>query len=355
MSAKSLCFKEARDAHISGGIELEEYLHHIVSHYTGLRHSEDAEGQRPWFYAGFEDEVRKLVLSENYQPLDEDGKRSLAAKRSILSCTTNRLLDTTVIYSIFLSGFQGDVAAVRRLIDASAVQSEYYLRPLMEISTAEGHPELLRICFENGFLGTGYLDSNHLLSSRIRNNPSTAWLDVLSDVDFRQWRTNPQQLGEWQTLRHVFYMGTDCVSWWIEHGGRTPRARGVFEVREGWPGAATLQILLNQFGIDWFRDSGTLQLAVKNHDMETVKMLVEAGADVNEDVTDWQTDIREHRAAPLSALHEAVYAKDEAMIRFLVKRGARLPRKYITDPYNTTPKEFRVFKDLVAELGAIKE
>jgi hypothetical protein len=43
------------------------------------------------------------------------------------------------------------------------------------------------------------------------------------------------------------------------------------------------------------------------------------------------------------------------MVRFLVKRGARLPRKYITDPYNTTPKEFRVFKDLVTELGAVKE
>jgi hypothetical protein len=78
MSAKSLCFKEARDAHISGGIELEEYLHRIVSHYASLRHSEDAERQRAWFCAGFEDEVRKLVLSENYQPLGEDGKRSLA-------------------------------------------------------------------------------------------------------------------------------------------------------------------------------------------------------------------------------------------------------------------------------------
>jgi hypothetical protein len=58
--------------------------------------------------------------------------------------------------------------------------------------------------------------------------------------------------------------------------------------------------------------------------METVKMLVEAGADVNEEVTDWQMDIREHRAAPLPALDTAVYAKSEEMICYLVKQGAKL-------------------------------
>jgi hypothetical protein len=74
MSANSLCFKEARDAREKGVIELEEYLRHIVAHYRGLRHETDAEGQRPWFPTSFEDEVRKAVLSENCQPLDEDGE-----------------------------------------------------------------------------------------------------------------------------------------------------------------------------------------------------------------------------------------------------------------------------------------
>jgi hypothetical protein len=228
----------------------------------------------------------------------------------------------------------------------------------MRISTAKGDPQLLRVCFENGFMGTGHLDSNHLLESRVRNNPSTAWLDVLFDFDFCQWRTNPQNLCEWQTWHYLIYMGVECTRWWIEHGGRTPRGRGLFEHSTGWPGAPTFRVLLEQFGVDWFVDSGTLQLAVTNHDFETVKMLVEAGADVNEFPNDWQLDIRENRAAPLSALHEAMYAKSEKMIRYLAEHGAKLTHKDLHIPdytYYPLSKEIRVFADLVVELGAVKE
>jgi hypothetical protein len=206
----------------------------------------------------------------------------------------------------------------------------------MEISTAEGNAQLLRICFENGFSGNDYLDSQHLLRSRTRNNPSTAWLDVLFDFDFLQWRTNPQQLCEWRTWHHVLYMGADCTRWWIEHGGRTLTGRGLFEHATGWPGAPTVRVLLDQFGVEWFNDSGTLQLAVKNQDMETVKLLVEAGADVNEMPTDWQMDIREYRAAPLSALAEAMYAKSEKMIRYLAGMGQSLRTRSLLFPTHIT-------------------
>jgi hypothetical protein len=74
MLKDSLCFKEAHDARVSGKIELEEFLRHIVAHYGGLRHQTDAEGQRPYIPSVFEDTVRDLVLSENFQPLDDDSK-----------------------------------------------------------------------------------------------------------------------------------------------------------------------------------------------------------------------------------------------------------------------------------------
>jgi hypothetical protein len=51
-----------------------------VAHYGGLRHEADAEGQRPYIPAHFEDEVRSLVLGENFQPLDDYGKYSLGAE-----------------------------------------------------------------------------------------------------------------------------------------------------------------------------------------------------------------------------------------------------------------------------------
>jgi hypothetical protein len=256
-----------------------------------------------------------------------------------------------------MNGFLGDAAAVRKSIDAFSMGSEYYLRPLMRISTAEGNPELLRICYENGYLGTGYFDSEHLLTSRVRNNPSTEWLDVLFEFDFRQWRTNPEQLCKQRTWFQLLFMGADCTRWWIEHGGRASRARGLFHNDPGWPGAQTIRVLLDQFGVDWFTDSGTLQLAVEHYDFETVKMLVETGADVNEVPTDWQRDIRERRAAPLSALKMAMYAKSEKMIRYLVEHGAKLPHGSlcISDPYNTLPEECKVFRDLIVELGAVEQ
>jgi hypothetical protein len=65
---------------MGGVIELEEFLRHIVAHYGGLRHEADAEGQRPYIPSLFENEVRSLVLAENFQPLDKDGKYILGAK-----------------------------------------------------------------------------------------------------------------------------------------------------------------------------------------------------------------------------------------------------------------------------------
>lgn len=262
---------------------------------------------------------------------------------------------TVLVYSIFLSAFQGDFPTVQNLLDASTLSVETYLGPLVEIAKETGDARLLRLCLAMGYAPTGYNESNGVLSCRTKKAPSTEWLDVLFDFDFRQWRTDSEKLNKWETWYHVLNMGPDCVRWWIDHGGRTRSARGLFcEYYPGWPGAPTFRILLNQFGIDWFTNSGTLQLAAKKQDFETVKILVEAGANVNEDVEDWMVDIRENRRAPLPALHMAVYGKSEKMIRYLVDHGAKLPRKDIEDPYDLTPPEFKVFEKLVVELGGIE-
>lgn len=74
MPKSSICFREAYDLRKEGRIQLEEYLKRIVAHYEGHRHETDAEGNRPFLYAGFEDEVRQIVLGTDFQPLDEDGE-----------------------------------------------------------------------------------------------------------------------------------------------------------------------------------------------------------------------------------------------------------------------------------------
>jgi hypothetical protein len=266
--------------------------------------------------------------------------------------------DTTIIYYIFLNAYQGNVTAVRKLTKAFSKGPEYYLRPLVRIAGGEGDSQLLRFCYENGDLATAYPDPDYLLFARVRNQPSVAWLDVLFEFDYRQWRTNPQQLSNQRTWYHVLMMGADCARWWIEHGGRPAKCRGLFE-RTGndrrYPEAKTVRVLLDHFGVEWFNDSGALQLAVENHDFETVKMLVEAGADVNEFPTDWNYDVREHRAAPLEALNMAMYAKSDKIIRYLVEHGARLSCEDVSDPYNTLPEEYKPYRNLIVELGAVED
>lgn len=271
-------------------------------------------------------------------------------------CFSHRRSETALLYAIFLAAFQSDFPKVENLLSSSTLTSRTYLRPLVEISMETGDAQLLQLCFDIGYMPSGINESNQILSCRTKNAPSTEWLHVLYDFDFRQWRTDRSQLNRWETWHYVLNMGPNCVRWWIDHGGSTPCARDLFwEYSPGWPGATAFQILLDRFGVDWFTNSGTLQLAAKKEDFETVRMLIEAGADVNENVEDWQLDIREHRRAPLPALKEAMYAKSEEMIRYLVDHGAKLPRKDINKPYDQTPQDVKVFRNLIVELGGVEQ
>ena len=137
---------------------------------------------------------------------------------------------------------------------------ETYLCPLFEISKETGDSRLLRLCLGMGHRLTGYNESNRILDCRTEKTPTTEWLDVLYDFDFRQRRTNREQLNKYETWYYIFNMGPECTRWWIDHGGRTPSARGLFSSYQqpGWPGAPTFRVLLEQFGIKWFINSGTL-------------------------------------------------------------------------------------------------
>jgi hypothetical protein len=72
MSKKSLCFREAYDAHKEGDIGQEECLRHMVAHYGGLRHPEDAQEQKPYLPSFLEDRLLKHILYGNFAPLDEE-------------------------------------------------------------------------------------------------------------------------------------------------------------------------------------------------------------------------------------------------------------------------------------------
>lgn len=114
-----------------------------------------------------------------------------------------------------------------------------------------------------------------------------------------------------------------------------------------------MRILLDKLGIEWFKNSGALQLAVRERDYDTAKLLVESGADVNE-VLDWPADYREGDYTPSEALLGAIFKKNEEMVRWLVARGAKLQRKHIEDSY-FFQGEYKEFGDLIKALDAVGE
>jgi len=74
MPTNLLCFKEVREARLSGEITLEECLRHVVVHYKDSQSTAKSVENRQWLPASFEREVRDLVLSQSYQTLTDDGE-----------------------------------------------------------------------------------------------------------------------------------------------------------------------------------------------------------------------------------------------------------------------------------------
>lgn len=65
-----MCFGELHYARIEGRIALTEYTQRIAAHFGGLRHEADED----YVPAGFEEEIKGVVLSPDFKPLDEDRK-----------------------------------------------------------------------------------------------------------------------------------------------------------------------------------------------------------------------------------------------------------------------------------------
>jgi hypothetical protein len=99
------------------------------------------------------------------------------------------------------------------------------------------------------------------------------------------------------------------------------------------PCPASTRLLLDDYGITWFEDSGWLQRAVHKANLASVKVLVEDGTDINETRSPWMECMRGGCASPLCALVESMYCddSDKEMMSYLLEHGARLRYDEVRD------------------------
>ncbi|KAF2754842.1 hypothetical protein EJ05DRAFT_488981 [Pseudovirgaria hyperparasitica] len=310
-----------------GQIQTTEFWSNVLIHYQGVKHDEDLEGCRPWLSGNWElEEIRKIVLSTEFVPVQ----------------------DTTSLETLYMNARNYNGADVSVLLAKSNIPESYVLQPLLYTAAREGNFDLFSYCIDHGAdisAGTRILNYIHPSTN------DTRWLDLLHDLDFMQWKTKPKNLSYSRSYWPILQMGPECIRWWLHHGGTQHRARYSVEHAQYLPPAPAIRVFLEHFGLAWFRDSGFLQFACQKGDMESVVLLVEAGADVNEDVTPLGDDLREGPVYVGRALDMALIGGHDALFRYLLQRGARVRRSCVRSGWAGRQQ----MVDLIERVGAIEE
>ena len=229
------------------------------------------------------------------------------------------MVDTKSYEDLFSSCIRGDVSQVKLSLKQMVEENSprIPLQPLATLAAYKGHAEILRLCLDEGAIFDKYLDkaTSHglLYSPRDPTMPDTLWA-----VNWRDMQHSQKVLDE-LVIRSVARSDDTLLNWLLDHGARINS--DAIRIASHPPNRlSTVSICLANCGITSFKGWGALQYAAGSGDMELAKLLLNAGADV-EDVP-YQLDIRE--PGPFTALYEAVLGQHMEMIKFLLERGAKV-------------------------------
>lgn len=257
--------------------------------------------------------------------------------------------DTSGLYRIFLNAYHGNIALAEEAAESSGISSNYFIQPLAIVAALVGSDSLLSFCLHHG---ATIKHEPEFLAVMKSSKPGNATLDLLLEFDFEEWKTKGLSTSMYLALS----WGPGATRWFLGHGAKNSARDLVYY----WPipSSDVVKVLLDHYGIDWFKGSCFLQFAAKKPDIQIVKMLAKAGADVNENPTPFG-DPREGYE-PYCALIEAMVAdayktQQDDTVRFLVDHGARLTRQDLKRYFFRPSPAMEKMIQVVESMGGIVE
>lgn len=229
------------------------------------------------------------------------------------------MVDTKSYEDPFSSCIRGDVSQVKRSLKQMVEENSprIPLQPLATLAAYKGHIEILRLCLDEGAIFDRYLDSATVHGLLYSPRDPTA-LDTLWAANWRDMQHSQKALDE--LVRGSAARSDDAMlNWLLDHGARI-NSDAICTVSLPGRRLSTVSICLAKCGITSFKGWGALQYAAGSGDMELVKLLLNAGAGIEE--MPYQLDMRE--PGPYTALYQAVLGQQVEMIRFLLERGAKV-------------------------------
>ena len=169
----SLCFQDAFSALRSGKIEEAEYIHHLLAHFRGIRHSSDAKEQDI-----------DIVLTK-HNPYAE------SIRYAALNTTYKTFEEKAPLESLFSSCLENDIGQVKANLEHIEENHDHtvLLPPLGTLAAEKGHSSILQMCLEKEVSFDRSLD--RAVEIGFYKNPDM--LNVLSAVKWRNIQTAQDQ------------------------------------------------------------------------------------------------------------------------------------------------------------------
>ncbi|KXS98014.1 hypothetical protein AC578_8753 [Pseudocercospora eumusae] len=283
----TLCFDEAFQALRKEQISEAKYLHHVLAHFAGARHPADERATRPW----------EFMVND---PVGNAIREAALTSRNPMTDSTDGL------ERLFACVLADDAVAVKGILTQPSGNADRV--PLQAIATfAASHSDVavLQLCLQL----RASLDNRNTSLALDYAVRGPARLDLLYEYNWREMRTSKRAFN--RMVAWSLHIGPEELTWFLERGAKVDKDTIRRAVRAAPLQTSCVQMLIERYGVNLLKGTRVMQSAAKRGRPDMIKLILDAGLDVDELVPRSSHDEGE---GELTALYEAVYKQHEDTI-----------------------------------------